>query len=59
MPERLLTVKELAEYLGVPVTTVYQWNHLGVGPRYFRVGKYTRFRPDDVEEWLERRQDSA
>ena len=25
LPDRLLTVQDLAEYLGVPATTLYQW----------------------------------
>lgn len=30
---RLLTIKELAEYLGVPVATLYQWRYRREGPR--------------------------
>jgi excisionase family DNA binding protein len=52
---RLLSVEELAAYLGVPKKTVYgcyrQW-----GLRGYRVGRYLRFRERHVEEWLQTRE---
>jgi excisionase family DNA binding protein len=53
--EKLMTVQELAEYVGVPRSTVYQWNYAGTGPRFLKVGKYTRFRLADVDAWLAER----
>jgi excisionase family DNA binding protein len=50
--DRLLTVQDLADYLGVPVTTLYQWRHRKEGPPGFRVGRHLRYRWDDVEEWI-------
>ncbi len=50
--DRLLTVEELADYLGVPVATLYQWRHRGEGPPGFRVGRYIRYRRNDVEQWI-------
>ena len=49
------TVEELAAYLNVPVQTVYQWNSVGVGPGYYRIGKYVRYRKSEVEDWLDDR----
>ena len=43
----------LAEWLGVPVRTIYSWNHKGTGPRMHRIGKHARYRRVDVEAWLE------
>ena len=54
-PDRLLTVEELAEYLGVPVTTVYAWRYHSRGPPGFLVGRHLRFRRSDVESWIEDR----
>jgi excisionase family DNA binding protein len=50
----LLSVPELAEYLGVPVSTLYLWRTQGVGATGFRVGKQLRYRVDDVVAWLKR-----
>ena len=49
---RLLTTQQLADYLGVPVATLYSWRHAGEGPPGFRVGKHVRYRWSDVEEWV-------
>jgi excisionase family DNA binding protein len=51
--ENLWSVDDLASYLGVPRATVYVWSSRRVGPRSVRVGRYLRFRPTDVEAWLE------
>ena len=50
--DRLWGVQDVAEFLGVPVTTLYQWRHHGIGPRSRRVGRYIRYDPDDVQEWF-------
>ncbi|MGH8930055.1 MAG: helix-turn-helix transcriptional regulator [Egibacteraceae bacterium] len=56
--EEYLTVKQLAELLQVPVSTVYRWRYLGVGPRGIRVsGRHVRYRRCEVEAFLEERTD--
>jgi excisionase family DNA binding protein len=55
--ERLLTVAELARYLGVPVGTLYQWRYRSEGPPGFRVGRHVRYRRRDVEKWIRGRLD--
>ena len=57
--DRLLTVEELADYLGVPVATLYQWRYWREGPPGFRVGRYIRYRPTDVEAWIKRQLDGV
>lgn len=52
--ERLWTVEEVADYLRVPVTTLYQWRYRRVGPRASRVGRYLRYDPAAVRAWVER-----
>jgi excisionase family DNA binding protein len=56
LPE-LLSLKQLAEYLGVPSTSVYYWRQRGQGPPGFFVGKQLRFRVADVQRWLEEQAD--
>ena len=50
--DRLLTVKDLANYLDVPVATIYAWRYRRQGPPGFRVGRHLRFRGSDVEHWI-------
>ncbi|MFD4758158.1 helix-turn-helix transcriptional regulator [Streptomyces sp. NPDC058439] len=52
LPERFLTPIDLADLLGVPVETVYQWRRKDTGPRGFRVGRHLRFDPEDVRVWV-------
>ena len=48
----LLSPQEFADYVGVPVRTVYAWNHQGTGPTPIKVGKHVRYRREDIEAWL-------
>lgn len=50
-----LTTEELAEYLSVPIATVYSWRKHGTAPRAHVIGKHLRFRLSDVEAWLSTR----
>jgi excisionase family DNA binding protein len=52
---RLLWAEEVAVLLGVPVKTLYQWRYKGVGPAGVRVGRHLRYRPADVEAWIDGR----
>ncbi|HEU4319881.1 MAG TPA: helix-turn-helix domain-containing protein [Acidimicrobiia bacterium] len=51
--EQLMTIQELAQYLSVPVGTLYQWRYRREGPPGFRVGRHVRYRRSDVQEWIE------
>jgi excisionase family DNA binding protein len=53
MEENLMTTSGVATYLGVPESTLYQWRYRGTAPRAIRVGKHTRYRRADVDEWVE------
>lgn len=50
--EPLLDITELAEYLGVPLSTVYDWRARGLGPRAHRFGKRLKFALSDVQTWM-------
>ena len=51
--ERLWTPEDLADYLGIPVQTLYQWRRKGTGPRGRRVGRHLRYDPTVVRHWFE------
>lgn len=53
--DRLLTIEQVAEHLQVPVKTLYDWRHRGIGPKGLRVGRYVRYRPADIDSWLDDR----
>ena len=57
MTDRLMTTSEVAEYLAVPVTTLYRWRQTGEGPRALRIGKHLRYRVEDLHAWLDRQAD--
>lgn len=49
----LLSIEDLAECLGVPVTTIYDWRVDGKGPCGVRVGRHVKFTRSDVLAWIE------
>lgn len=51
--ERLLTTEELAEYLNLPIGTLYRFNYIGSGPRPIKVGRHLRYRESDIDRWLD------
>jgi len=48
----LISSEELAEFLGVPLSTLDQWASRGGGPIYLKVGIHRRYHPDDVRAYL-------
>jgi excisionase family DNA binding protein len=51
--DRMMTVEDLAEYLRLPVATIYKQRSEGTGPPGFRIGKYVRWRRSEVDAWLD------
>jgi hypothetical protein len=50
--EALGSPADVAAHLQLPVKTLAEWRARKVGPQYHRVGRYVRYRWQDVEEWL-------
>lgn len=50
--ERLWTIDDVSDFLGVPVQTLYQWRHRSEGPPCVRLGKHLRFDPAQVRAWV-------
>jgi len=55
--DRLMTITDLSEMLGVPVDTLYGWRHRGEGPAGYRIGRHVRYRRATVEAWLDTQAD--
>ena len=51
--ESLMSIKELAAYLQVEMSTLYQWSQNGKIPA-MKVGTMWRYGRSDIDDWLER-----
>jgi predicted DNA-binding transcriptional regulator AlpA len=49
----IMTATEVADYLRVPLKSLYTWRYTHEGPPSARVGKYLRYRRTDIDEWLD------
>lgn len=50
--DALLSVEDVARILGIPAKTLLTWRSNGDGPPSFRVGRYVRYRPEDLSRWI-------
>jgi excisionase family DNA binding protein len=52
--EKLLKPEELADRLGVKLSTLYNWTYKGNRGKipFIKVGACLRFRQSDIEKWL-------
>jgi len=57
--EPLMDVHELAAYLGISISTVYDWRVHGKGPTAYRFGKHIKFALSDVRAWIAQQRDSS
>ncbi|GAA0984661.1 hypothetical protein ENKNEFLB_02081 [Nocardioides aquaticus] len=55
----LLTIDELAEWLGKPKRTLYRWRVQGYGPSAIKVGNDLRYRRAVVDAWLDAQTEAA
>jgi len=55
----LLTPTDVSRILGVPEKTLAHWRTQRTGPMFLRVGVNVRYRPDDLEAWIQQRLDEA
>ena len=51
MNQNLVGINEMAEKLDVPVSWLYSRTRTNAIPHY-KVGKYVKFEPDEVWNWL-------
>lgn len=55
----LWSIDTLAAYLDVSKDTIYEWRKKGGGPPARKVGKVLRWKPSDVDAWLDSAADAA
>lgn len=51
MPERWLSVKEIAAHLGVSKETIYNWIEEEKLPAH-KIGKFWKFKASEVDNWV-------
>jgi predicted DNA-binding transcriptional regulator AlpA len=51
--QKLWGTQELADFLGLPVQTIYQWRKRNYGPPGRKMGRHIRYRPAEVERWID------
>lgn len=57
--ERLLSISEVAAYLRVSVSTIYEWRMRGNAPEAHRYGKHLTFAASDVRAWVDAHRESG
>ncbi|MFE3494195.1 helix-turn-helix domain-containing protein [Streptomyces sp. NPDC059169] len=57
LPDRYLTPEDIAGMFSVPIETVYHWRKQRTGPPGFRVGRYVRYDPVAVRDWVTQQSD--
>ena len=50
---KLITEKTAAEMLGMSVGTLQNWRCNSEGPTYLKLGGAVRYRPEDLEAYVE------
>ncbi|WP_084404752.1 helix-turn-helix domain-containing protein [Pseudovibrio sp. Ad13] len=49
----MITEAAAADYLGISIRTIQAWRVRGGGPSYVKMGKSVRYRPSDIQNWIE------
>jgi predicted DNA-binding transcriptional regulator AlpA len=56
----LFSPQSLARFLGLTESTLYTWRRTGKGPPWFRFETGpVRYRPEDVQAWLDAQQEAS
>ena len=48
-----LTEKQVSQATGFSLQTLRNWRHVSRGPVYCKVGRSVRYRPQDIERYME------
>jgi excisionase family DNA binding protein len=56
--EALMDIKQVAAYLQINEATAYNWAQSGKLPG-IKIGRIWRFRPEDIEAWLDQNMSGA
>jgi excisionase family DNA binding protein len=48
----MATPEELADYLNLPLNTIYDWRRRGTGPKGIRAGRHIRYPWSEIDAWV-------
>jgi predicted DNA-binding transcriptional regulator AlpA len=48
-----LTEKDVAKQISVSLASLRRWRLVNSGPRFVKVGALVRYRPEDLQHWME------
>jgi len=51
--QELLTPSQVAEKLKVDVQLLNQWRSARKGPRFVKLGRFIRYKSDELQEWID------
>jgi excisionase family DNA binding protein len=51
--QNFVTEKEVARQLNVSLASLRKWRLAQRGPRFVKVGALVRYRPEELERWME------
>ena len=50
--EKMMTAKEVSNYLRISEAALYEYRRTGTGPNYVRLNdRLVRYRKSDIDEW--------
>jgi hypothetical protein len=53
MVGNFLTEKDVAKQISVSLGSLRRWRLVNSGPRFVKVGALVRYRPEDLQHWME------
>jgi excisionase family DNA binding protein len=51
--QNFLTEKEVAKQISVSLGSLRRWRLLQRGPRFLKLGGLVRYRPEDLQQWMD------
>jgi predicted DNA-binding transcriptional regulator AlpA len=57
----LLSIKEVSEFVGLPISTIYsqRQRRVGIGALGIPIGRHLRWRLSDIDTWLDAQVEQA
>lgn len=59
IPDKLMTVQQAAEYLGLAVSTLNKWRCHGGGPIFSKMGRAVRYSQKNLDAYIVKSQRSS